>query len=105
MKDFIFASTPYLILLNSLRNKTGKEFIEISNAMEAFYDQSEAIINKQNEDATRLKISALVTTLERDHLSRELGQLMNEVFKKDKELFSLILEKFTVLPKKNEPQR
>lgn len=104
-KDFAFASTNYLISLNSIKKKSGKEFADISAIMEGFYDQMEAIVTNHTKEMNELRIKSLVTSLERDYLAKEVGVLMNETFQKDKELFDYLMKKFMVLPpRKNEPK-
>jgi len=49
-KDFAFASTNYLISLNSIKKKSGKEFADISAIMEGFYDQMEALVVNHHKE-------------------------------------------------------
>jgi mannose-6-phosphate isomerase class I len=104
-KDFIFASTDFLIALSHLKKKNGKEFQELASVMETFYDQMEAIVSSADNNTNGLRLKNAMLTLERDALGKEIGQLLNEAYKRDKELFQDLLNKFTILPpKRNEPK-
>jgi len=99
LKDFVFASEDYLLHLNRIRLKSSKEFQEIAATMETFYDQMDAIQKKVEQERAEFRLKNAMLTLERDALGKEIGHLLNEAYKRDKELFKDLMEKFTILPK------
>jgi len=100
-KDFIFAAQDFLLHTGRVKLKSSKEFQEIAATMESFFDQMEAIVNKAEQERTEFRLKNAMLTLERDALAKEIGQLLNEAYKRDKGLFQDLMKKFTVLP----PQR
>lgn len=98
-KDFIFAAQDFLLHTGRIKLKSSKEFQEIAATMETFYDQMEAIVMKAEKERAEFRLKNAMLTLERDALGKEIGQLLNEAYKRDKELFQDLMKTFTILPK------